>query len=147
MEQKKFVKVGLSMENFRAYVGMIEEEIEDFIRSDPAFNKFNTTTNEWGRFDVTDIMSEMTILTASRTLQGKEIRSNLDKGFAGLYSDLDGGFTPINFLFPNLPLESYRRRDRAHQKMSEFYVNIIKKRKSLGEDVSSRCTWLSLLGS
>lgn len=140
MEQKKFVKVGLSMENFRAYVGMIEEEVEDFIRTDPAFSKFQAIgSNEWGRFDVTDVMSEITILTASRTLQGKEIRSNLDKRFAGLYSDLDGGFTPINFLFPNLPLESYRRRDRAHQKMSQFYVNIIKKRKSLGEDVSPDC--------
>jgi sterol 14alpha-demethylase len=141
MEQKKFVKVGLSMENFRAYVGMIEEEVEDFIRSDPAFSKAQVIgSNEWGRFDVADVMSEITILTASRTLQGKEVRSNLDKGFAGLYSDLDGGFTPINFLFPNLPLESYRRRDRAHKKMSEFYINIIKKRKSLGEDVGPHFT-------
>jgi sterol 14alpha-demethylase len=137
MEQKKFVKVGLSMENFRAYVGMIEEEVEDYINTDPSFDTFQDTfTNEWGRFDATDVMAEITILTASRTLQGKEIRSNLDKGFASLYTDLDGGFTPINFLFPNLPLESYRKRDRAHQKMSEFYVNIIKKRKSLGDDVS-----------
>ena len=36
-------------------------------------------------------MSEITILTAARTLQGAEIRSSLDKRFADLYHDLDNG--------------------------------------------------------
>jgi sterol 14-demethylase len=72
-----------------------------------------------------DILSQITILTASRTLQGKEVRSGLDKSFSDLYNDLDGGFTPINFLFPHLPLESYRKRDRAQTKMSNFYVDIL----------------------
>ncbi|KII85181.1 hypothetical protein PLICRDRAFT_94760 [Plicaturopsis crispa FD-325 SS-3] len=131
MEQKKFVKVGLSMENFRTYVGMIEEEVEDFLRSDPAFRVFqDNDINEWGSFDVTTVLAEITILTASRTLQGKEVRDNLDKSFSGLYNDLDGGFTPINFLFPNLPLESYRKRDRAQKKMSDFYVKIIENRRN-----------------
>jgi len=79
-------------------------------------------------------MGEITILTASRTLQGKEVRNNLDKGFAQLYNDLDGGFTPLNFMFPNLPLESYRKRDEAHIKMSQFYVDIIKKRRNSNDD-------------
>ncbi|KAG1789006.1 cytochrome P450 [Suillus plorans] len=51
MEQKKFVKVGLSTENFWA-----------------------------------------------RTLQGKEVRSGLDKSFSALSNDLDGGFTPLNLI-------------------------------------------------
>ena len=136
MEQKRFVKVGLSMDNFRAYVGMIEEEVEDFMSNDPSFSALqNTDTYEWGRFDVTHVMAQITILTASRTLQGKEVRSELDKTFSSLYDDLDGGFTPINFLFPNLPLESYRKRDRAHKKMSDFYVRIIQKRKTVLNDV------------
>jgi sterol 14alpha-demethylase len=137
MEQKKFVKVGLSIDNFRAYVGMIEEEVEDFLKSDPAFSSLHSPTPSWGKFDATDTMAEITILTASRTLQGKEVRENLDKSFSQLYTDLDGGFTPINFMFPNLPLESYRKRDRAQKRMSEFYVNIIRKRKALGNDVRS----------
>ena len=29
MEQKKFIKIGLSTDNFRAYVGMIEEEVKE----------------------------------------------------------------------------------------------------------------------
>lgn len=130
MEQKKFVKVGLSVENFRAYVSMIENEVDTFMRTDPAFLIFQTNDiNEWGRFDVTDIMAQITILTASRTLQGSEVRESLDKSFSELFDALDGGFTPLNFLFPNLPLESYRKRDEAHKKMSEFYCDIIRKRR------------------
>lgn len=131
MEQKRFVKVGLSTENLRAYVGMIEDEIDEYLHHDPHFKALQTNDiNEWGSFDVVKVMQEITILTASRTLQGKEVRENLNKTFADLYNDLDGGFTPINFLFPNLPLPSYRRRDAAHKKISEFYVNIIQARRS-----------------
>ncbi|KAG1744014.1 cytochrome P450 [Suillus paluster] len=133
MEQKKFVKVGLSTENFRAYMSMFEQEVDDFMRNDQAFIIWQMNDiNEWGRFDVTDIMAQITILTASRTLQGKEVRSGLDKSFSALYNDLDGGFTPLNFMFPNLPLESYRRRDEAHKKMSEYYTDIIRKRRETG---------------
>lgn len=133
MEQKKFVKVGLSTENLRAYVGMIENEVDHFMRTDPAFLIFQMNDiNEWGRFDATDIMAQVTILTASRTLQGAEVRESMDKSFSELFNDLDGGFTPINFLFPNLPLESYRKRDAAQKKMSEFYINIIQKRRESG---------------
>jgi sterol 14-demethylase len=131
MEQKRFVKVGISAENLRAYVGMIEEEVEGFLNNDPAFSVFQQNdVNEWGTFNAVKVMQEITILTASRTLQGREIRNGLTKEFAQIYNDLDGGFTPLNFLFPNLPLESYRKRDRAHKKMSDFYVDIIKRRRA-----------------
>ncbi|KAI9511821.1 cytochrome P450 [Russula earlei] len=130
MEQKKFMKVGLSTDNMRAYVEMIENEVSEFLRKDPSFRIFQMNdVNEWGQFDALKATSEMTILTASRTLQGKEVRGNLDATFAQLFTDLDGGFTPLNFMFPNLPLESYRKRDRAQTKMAEFYINIIKARK------------------
>ncbi|KAG6828537.1 hypothetical protein H0H92_007615 [Tricholoma furcatifolium] len=132
MEQKRFVKVGLTSDNFRAYVGMIEDEVEQYINHDSAFSAFQAEGNEWGNFDVCKVLQEMTILTASRTLQGKEVREALNKTFSELYNDLDGGFTPLNFMFPNLPLPSYRRRDVAHAKMSAFYVDIIKKRRESG---------------
>lgn len=136
MQQKKFIKVGLSTENLKAYVGMIEGEVEEFINNDPAFSVYQRKDNfGWGSFDVMTVAAEIIILTAARTLQGKEVRGGMDKTFADLYTDLDGGFTPLNFLFPNLPLESYRKRDRAHQKLSQFYVNIVKKRKAANDDV------------
>lgn len=137
MEQKRFVKVGLSTDNLRAYVGMIEEEIEDIFKNDPIWKTLKSSDpSEWGSFDVVTAMQEITILTASRTLQGKEVRAGMNKTFADLYRDLDDGFTPLNFMFPNLPLESYRRRDRAQVKMSNFYVDIVTKRRAGNDDVS-----------
>lgn len=136
MEQKKFVKVGLSTDNMRAYVGMIEDEVSQYLRNEPSFRVFQMNDiNEWGQFDVLKVTQEMTILTATHTLQGKEVRSSMDTTFAQLFTDLDGGFTPLNFMFPNLPLESYRKRDRAQKKMSDFYINIVKARKEGMSDV------------
>lgn len=128
MEQKRFVKSGLSMENFRMYVTQIESEVKDFINNDSAFlplQKGATSVT----VDIFNVFSEITILTASRTLQGKEVRESLDKTFAKLYHDLDSGFTPINFVIPNLPLPNNIRRDRAQRLMSDFYLGIIKKRR------------------
>lgn len=133
MEQKKFVKFGLSLDNFRAYVDMIEDEVTNFLNTDANFRIYQMNDiNEWGSFNSFKALAELIILTASRTLQGKDVRANLDKTFAQRYHDLDGGFTPINFLFPNLPLESYKKRDKAQQAMSDFYVDLIKKRREGG---------------
>ncbi|KAL1674202.1 cytochrome P450 [Schizophyllum commune] len=129
MEQKKFIKYSLTGDRFREYVHMITEETENFLKKDETFATYQKNSKEWAKFDAVETLSQITILTAARTLQGKEVRDNLDKTFAQLYADLDGGFKPINFLFPNLPLASYRRRDRAHKKISEFYIDIMQKRK------------------
>ncbi|KAI0077045.1 cytochrome P450 51 [Panus rudis PR-1116 ss-1] len=135
MEQKKFVKFGLRNENFRHYVGMIEDEVLQFMHRDPSFRIYQMNDiNEWGSFDVLKVISEITILTASRTLQGKEVRQAIDKSYAQVYADLDGGFTPMHWLFPGLPLPSYRKRDAAHKKMSDFYVSIIRKRRETGNN-------------
>ena len=37
-------------------------------------------------------------------------------------------------MFPNLPLPSYKRRDIAQKKMSDFYGDIIRRRRELGND-------------
>jgi sterol 14-demethylase len=130
MQQKKFVKSGFSTNNLRAYMGMVEDETLQFISKDAAFAAtYNAADRSWGSFDSMKCMSELTILTASRTLQGREVRSRLDKTFARRFEDLDGGFTPINFLFPSLPNPSNRRRDKAQREMSRFYQDIISERR------------------
>ncbi|CDH60545.1 cytochrome p450 [Lichtheimia corymbifera JMRC:FSU:9682] len=120
MEQKRFIKAGLSSEHFRQHVPLIVEETKNF------FAKMQKPT---GSFDAYSTFSKLIICTASRCLMGKEIRSRLDDGVAKLYYDLDQGFQPINFMFPNLPLPSYRRRDEACQKMADLYSSIIQRRK------------------
>ncbi|BGP19235.1 hypothetical protein JCM10213_007030 [Rhodosporidiobolus nylandii] len=125
MEQKKFVKFGLTTENFRRYVGLIRTEVRDYMAGQVYGDKAVAKG-----VDAFSASSEITILTASATLQGREVRAAMDKSFAQLYHDLDGGFTPLNFVFPNLPLPSYRRRDQAQAKMSEFYQSILRKRRA-----------------
>ena len=148
MEQKRFVKGGLTTENLRAYVGMIEDEVLNYINTDSAFRLSQSQGSQkgCGTFDVVKVLQEITILTAARTLQGKEVRANMDKTFAQLYNDLDGGFTPIVWMFPNAPLERVRKRDRAQKKMSEFYIGIIKKRRErLDNDFEDDVRLLTLI--
>ena len=132
MEQKKFLKFGLTNEHFREYVGLVEDEVQMYLKKSPFLDHSLDSVDgyQWRTFDPLHVMEEITILTAARTLLGKEVRANLDTSFSALYNDLDAGFIPINLLLPNLPLPVNRRRDKAHQRMSRFFVDIIQKRKS-----------------
>ncbi|KAI9831285.1 MAG: hypothetical protein M1826_003724 [Phylliscum demangeonii] len=126
MEQKKFVKFGLTAEALRSYVPLIVGEVEGYIKNSGSFK------GPKGLVDVPSAMSEITIFTASRSLQGKEVRDRLDSGFAKLYHDLDLGFTPINFMLPWAPLPQNRKRDYAHKKMAQTYMDIIRVRREEG---------------
>jgi sterol 14-demethylase len=143
MEQKRFVKFGLNTDNFRAYVDLIEEEVDNLLNTHKTFEAYRTgdkNPEAWGKFHVFHTMAELTICTAARTLQGEEVRNSLDGSFANYYMDLDRGFTPINMMFPNLPLPSYRKRDKAQKRMSDFYVNIMEKRKGGDHQVGRQAT-------
>ncbi|KAL1962294.1 hypothetical protein VTN77DRAFT_9837 [Rasamsonia byssochlamydoides] len=126
MEQKKFVKFGLTSEALRSYVQLITDEVNAFVKSSSVFQAPK------GTFDVCKTMAEITIYTASRSLQGKEVRDKFDSTFAELYHDLDMGFSPINFMLPWAPLPHNIKRDRAQKKMTETYMNIIKERRQAG---------------
>ncbi|CAO1614402.1 unnamed protein product [Parajaminaea phylloscopi] len=131
MEQKRFVKAGLTTENLEVFVGQIVEEVKTFVAKDTLFAPLKQDSSSV-TLDIFKTMSQITILTASRTLQGVEVRESLDKTFADLYHDLDAGFIPINFIMPGLPLPGNFRRDRAQKKMSRFYRDIIEKRRAAG---------------
>ncbi|KJX92214.1 cytochrome P450 like protein [Zymoseptoria brevis] len=75
-------------------------------------------------------MAQITIFTAAITLQDPEVRSKLTNEFANLYHDLDGGFSPINWVAPNFPFPHNIRRDRAQLRMRKIYEDIIAKRRA-----------------
>ena len=87
--------------------------------------------------NITEAMAELTIYTASASLQGKEVRSRFDSTFAQLFHDLDAGFSPINFMLPWAPLPHNRKRDAAQQKMASVYLDIIKSRRESGKEKDS----------
>ncbi|ODQ63646.1 cytochrome P450 [Nadsonia fulvescens var. elongata DSM 6958] len=128
MDQKKFTKVSLTKESFKSYVPKIIEETRNYLKASKNFYDSNLSKQS-GVADIMETQPEMTILTASRSLMGDEAREKFDVSFAGLYTDLDRGFTPINFVFPHLPLPQYWRRDAAQKKISDTYMSIINRRR------------------
>ena len=137
----QFVKFGLTSEALRSYVPLITGEVLDFIKRSPVFKGTKGTVN------IPAVMAEITIYTASRSLQGKEVRDKFDSSFAGLYHDLDMGFSPINFMLPWAPLPHNRRRDYAQRKMAETYTEIIKARREGGKKHDSEDMIWNLMSS
>ncbi|EGW32013.1 uncharacterized protein SPAPADRAFT_61116, partial [Spathaspora passalidarum NRRL Y-27907] len=140
MEQKKFAKFALTTDSFKRYVPQIREEILKYFTSD-----FHMKESDSGVANVMKTQPEVTIFTASRSLMGEAMRNRFDKSFAKLYSDLDKGFTPINYVFPHLPLPTYWRRDESQRKISGTYMKEIKHRREVGDIDPSRDLIDSLL--
>ncbi|CAK3843289.1 14-alpha-demethylase [Lecanosticta acicola] len=130
MEQKKFVKYGLTSSALTSYVTLIAHETKQFFAKDNPHKKFASNS---GTINLPPAMAELTIYTASRSLQGKEVRERFDSSFADLYHDLDQGFTPVNFMLHWAPLPQNRKRDIAQRKMAETYMDIIKERRAKGD--------------
>jgi sterol 14-demethylase len=122
----KLLKEGFTTDALRAYIPKFVEEVEDYVDSSPRFR------GRSGECNITEAMGEITIYTASGSLQGNEVRSKFDTKFAVLYRHLDDGFQPINFVMPWLPLPQNRRRDHAQKVMEKLYRDIIRRRREEG---------------
>eukprot|EP00163_Fabomonas_tropica_P029404 TRINITY_DN627_c0_g1_i3.p2 TRINITY_DN627_c0_g1~~TRINITY_DN627_c0_g1_i3.p2 ORF type:complete len:603 (-),score=206.75 TRINITY_DN627_c0_g1_i3:2856-4664(-) len=122
IHQLKMLSTALSLQRMRTYVDMMVKESQEYFAN----------WGEEGVIDIRDAMSELTILTASRCLLGKEIRENLHAEVAELYHDLDGGMQPISFFAPKLPIEAHRKRDKARAAMVKIFSKIIAERRKGG---------------
>ncbi|THW55069.1 Cyp51A, partial [Aureobasidium pullulans] len=131
MEQKKFVKFGLTQQALESHTQLIEQELLDYIKTSPRLK------GQSGTIDIAAAMGEITIFTAGRALQGAEVRKRLTTEFAELYHDLDKGFSPINFMLPWAPLPHNKKRDAARNRMRDIYLDIIKERRSKGTSQES----------
>ena len=130
----QFVKFGLSTSAFKSYVPLIVNETRQFFSKTASHKRFAAAS---GTVNLPEALAELTIYTASRSLQGKEVRERFDSSFADAYHDLDMGFSPINFMLPWAPLPHNRRRDVAQKKMSDTYMAIIEERKKGGDAKSN----------
>lgn len=118
------MKIGLSTEAFRSYVPIITQEVEDFVKRSPVFKGAKGTT------DIPAQIAEITIYTASHSLQGKDVRDRFDSTFASLYHDLDMGFSAINFALHWAPLPHNRARDHAQRTIANTYTEIMEARRA-----------------
>ena len=110
-----------------------DQRLQTYARfmADEAVAYFNQWGDE-GEIDLLVAMNELTTFIASRCLIGHEFRQNLSSEFAHLYHDLEGGLNLIAFFRPNLPLPSFKRRDRARIRMAELISQIIAERRRSG---------------
>lgn len=121
-EQLGFVFPALREERMQTYARLMREEAEAYF----------TAWQDMREIDLLAAMNELTIFIASRCLIGEEFRQNVTAEFARLYHDLEGGINLIAFFFPNLPLASFQRRDRARLRMVELIAPIIARRRNQG---------------
>ena len=119
----------------------MQDEVTKFLSGNPSFQ------GSRGTVQLPPIMAQITLFTASRSLQGIEVRRQLDTTFAKLYHDLDDGFQPINFMLPWFPLPQNRRRDIGQKKMTKIYTEIINARRAAGDKKDSEDMIWSLMHS
>jgi sterol 14-demethylase len=119
-EQMGFLFAALREHRLRAYAQVMEEEAEAYVEA----------WGDEGELDLPVAMNELTVFIAGRCLLGEEFRRALSREFAHLYHDLEGGMNLLGFFKPNLPLPSFRRRDRARARVVDQISGIIAARRA-----------------
>ena len=89
----QLVKLDFTARAFIPYVLLTKKEMLAYFNNSSAFQGTAAVV------DIDNAMAEIIIFTASRCLQGKELRERLNSTFAQNHHDLDMGFTPINLIF------------------------------------------------
>ncbi len=117
-EQLKILMPALRDKPMRSYAGVIAREVEGMIEN----------WGEEGEIDFLAFTKELTLYTSSHCLLGKEFRYDLNAEFAQIYHDLEQGVQPIAYIFPYLPLPSFRQRDKARVRLQSLITGIIEKR-------------------
>ena len=85
-----------------------------------------------GTIDLPQAMNKLTVRIASRCLLGREVRDQVDTGFAEAYHDLQKGINTLGFFFPRLPTPAHRRRDRARRRVVALFSRIMTERRRSG---------------
>ncbi len=89
---------------------------------------------EAGEIDLLDLFAELTIYTSSACLIGAEFRDELTPEFARLFHDLEKGTDALAYVNPQLPLPSFRQRDRARARLVALIEAIISRRREAGRE-------------
>lgn len=121
-EQFKFFASALQSSKLKSYVPLFVKESEDYFASWP----------QEGTVDLFEKIAELIIMTASRTLMGREVREQLFSQVTALFHDLDMGMLPVSVLLPYLPIPAHNRRDRARAELARIFAKIIETRRATG---------------
>jgi sterol 14-demethylase len=117
-EQLQMLMPALRDKPMRTYSGLIVAEVENMIKD----------WGDSGEIDLLEFTKELTIYTSSHCLLGPEFRYELNNEFVPIYHDLEQSIQPIAYIFPNLPLPLFRRRDKARARLEQLVTEIMEKR-------------------
>lgn len=121
-EQLKMLLPALKDRRMRTYGEIIVEEVEQSIAS----------WGDEGEIDLVEYCRVLTNYTSSHCLLGREFRKGMTEEFAAVYHSLERGVTPVAYLNAQLPLPSFRERDRARVRLEEMVTQIIAERRRVG---------------
>jgi sterol 14-demethylase len=85
------------------------------------------TLGESGEFDLLDFFAELTLYTSTACLIGSDFREELDGRIVPMFHDLEKGTDAFAYVNENLPLPSFRRRDRARARLVAVLEGIFAK--------------------
>ena len=91
-------------------------------------NEVRRMIADWGdegEIDLLEFFAELTIYTSTACLIGTKFRNQLDSRFAHLYHELERGTDPLCYVDPNLPIESFRKRDEARKGLVALVQDIM----------------------
>ena len=123
-EQIKMLLPALKDRRMRTYGEIIVEEVEKSIAQ----------WGDSGEIDIVDYCRVLTNFTSSHCLIGSEFRYGMTDEFAGVYHDLERGVTPLAYLNANLPIPSFRSRDRARVRCVQMITELIHERRRSGKE-------------
>ena len=124
-------------DHMRSHAATIEREVRRMIQS-------------WGaegEIDLLDFFAELTIYTSTACLIGRKFREQLDSRFAEYYHLLERGTDPLCYVDPYLPIESFRIRDEAREKLVGLVSEIMNDRIANPPDDKARRDMLDVLVS
>lgn len=125
-EQMRMVMQLLRDELMRTYPPVIESEVNSMI----------ARFGDEGELDLLEFMKELTIYTSTHCLVGPEFRRDMTSRFAELYGQLEKAVNPIAYVYPYLPIPTFRRRDAARVELVEMINSMIEARKRLDDKPS-----------
>jgi len=100
---------------------------------------------ESGEIDLLDFFGELTLYTSSACLIGPEFRDELSPEYWTLFQDLELGTDALAYVNPYLPIPSFRKRDRARERLVALLQDIIDRRARDGRKTSDLVSILTTL--
>ena len=121
-EQFKMLLPALKDKRMRTYAQTVVKEVEQAIES----------WGDEGLIDLVDFCRVLTNFTSAASLLGREFREDMTDEFAKVYNTMERGVTPLSYISANLPLPSFRARDKARVRLVEMIGDIVASRRRSG---------------